>query len=623
MLNGSTLETRAQRARNLRLALAQINTTVGDIDGNTEKIRAWLSRAREVGAEIAVFPELAVTGYPPEDLLMKPEFIQANLNALESLLPDTHGLTAIIGFVDAQDDIFNAAAVIHDGRLVGVYHKTYLPNYSVFDEDRYFQAGNTTSVFSGEGVTIGVTVCEDVWSPASPAQVQALAGGAELLINISASPYYVGKRVHRERMLATRAADNVAIVAYCNLVGGQDELLFDGSSLVCSAGGEVLARGKAMEEDLVVVDLDIEDVFRRRLKDPRRRKEKLVHQGDQLVSETRLEVVRDKGVVNRDQENGSNPQSPIPIPSLAEPLSEEAEVYAALVLGTRDYVRKNGFKRVYIGLSGGIDSALTAAIAVDALGAEAVTGVAMPSRYSSSHSIEDAVDLAHNLGIEIKQIYIDETFQAYLDMLAPAWPGTEPNVAEENLQARIRGNILMALTNKYGGMVLTTGNKSEVSVGYSTLYGDMAGGFTPIKDIYKMTVYALARWRNQQAGRPLIPERSLTKAPSAELRPNQTDQDSLPPYEVLDPILEAYVENDLAVDQIEALGYDRATVQRVIRLVNINEYKRRQAPPGIKITARAFGKDRRLPITNAFKGWSNGHREAPASQPVSAQPGKM
>ncbi|MCW5851028.1 MAG: NAD+ synthase [Anaerolineae bacterium] len=614
MLNGSTLETRAQRARNLRLALAQINTTVGDIDGNTEKIRAWLNRARDIGAEIVVFPELAVPGYPPEDLLMKPEFIQANLNALESLLPDTHGLTAIIGFVDAQDDIFNAAAIIHDGQLIGVYHKTYLPNYSVFDEDRYFQAGNTTPVFSGKGVTIGVTICEDIWSPASPAEVQALAGGAELLINISASPYYVGKRVHRERMLATRAADNVAIVAYCNLVGGQDELLFDGSSLVCSAGGEVLARGKAMEEDLVVVDLDIEDVFRRRLKDPRRRKEKLVHQGDQLVSEVRL----DGNKADHPQPSTLNPQ-----PSLAEPLSEEAEVYGALVLGTRDYVRKNGFKRVYIGLSGGIDSALTAAIAVDALGAEAVTGVAMPSRYSSSHSIEDAVDLAHNLGIEIRQIYIDDTFQAYLDMLAPAWLGTEPNVAEENLQARIRGNILMALTNKYGGMVLTTGNKSEVSVGYSTLYGDMAGGFTPIKDIYKMTVYALARWRNQQAGRPLIPERSLTKAPSAELRPNQTDQDSLPPYEVLDPILEAYVENDLALDQIVALGYDRATVQRVIRLVNINEYKRRQAPPGIKITARAFGKDRRLPITNAFKGWSNGHREAPAPQTVTAQPSKM
>ena len=609
MLDGYHLEERAMREQSLRLALAQLNPTVGDIDGNVALIRRGLAQARAVGAQIVAFPELAIPGYPPEDLLMKPEFIQSNLHALESLLPDTRGLTAIIGFVDAQDDIFNAAAICHDGALAGVYHKRYLPNYSVFDEDRYFQAGLYNPVFVGHGVTFGVTICEDIWTATTPAEVQALLGGAELLINLSSSPYYMAKGIGRERMIATRAADNVAVVAYCNLVGGQDELIFDGASLVFNAAGEMIARGKTFEEDFVVVDIDIEDVFRRRLKDPRRRKEKLAH-----LSDARLDAIHLSPLP-------AAPRPPLDHAPIAAAPRDEAEVYGALLLGTRDYVRKNGFKRVYIGLSGGIDSALTAAIAVDALGQAAVTGVAMPSRYSSSHSLEDAHALAANLGIECLDVPIDAAFQGYLDMLAGVFAGTEPNVAEENLQARIRGNLLMALTNKFGGMVLTTGNKSEVSVGYSTLYGDMAGGFTPIKDIYKTYVYRLARWRNVTAGRILIPERSLTKAPSAELRPNQTDQDSLPPYEMLDPILEAYVEDDLSLDQIVALGYDRATVQRVIRMVNVNEYKRRQAPPGIKITARAFGKDRRLPITSGFRGWSNGARDAePAAASANATP---
>ncbi|MFN8475150.1 MAG: NAD+ synthase [Anaerolineae bacterium] len=606
MPNGVTdrldIEINALRPRRLRLALAQLNTTVGDIDGNCALIRQYLGRAREARAQIVVFPELAIPGYPPEDLLLKPEFIQANLAALESLLPDTAGLTAIIGFVDANVDIFNAAAICHDGRLAGVYHKTYLPNYSVFDEDRYFQAGSRDSVFVLGGVTFGVTVCEDIWSPTSPAETQALAGGAELLINISASPYYAGKRVNRERMIATRAADNVAIVAYCNLVGGQDELLFDGSSLVYSAGGELIARAPAFEDDFIVADLDIDDVFRRRLKDPRRRKERLVYSGDGAI-----EVVRLPEIPGAGEADSLTPVSRGPI---APALSDTAEVYRALVLGTRDYVQKNNFKKVVIGLSGGIDSSLTAAIAVDALGAANVVGVAMPSRYSSTHSLEDAAALARNLGIEYKVVSVDETFQAYLDMMAGAWPGAEPNVAEENLQARIRGNILMALSNKYGWLVLTTGNKSEVSVGYSTLYGDMAGGFTPIKDIYKTAVYALSRYRNALGS--VIPERSLTKAPSAELRPNQTDQDTLPPYDVLDGILEAYVEDDRSLAEIVALGYDEAVVRRVIRMVNINEYKRRQAPPGIKITQRAFGKDRRLPITNHFSGWNGAAASRPA-----------
>ncbi len=604
MPNGETLdiEINALRPRRLRLALAQLNTTVGDIDGNCARIRQGLARAREARAQIVVFPELAIVGYPPEDLLLKPEFIQANLAALESLLPDTAGMTAIIGFVDANVDIFNAAAICHGGRLVGVYHKTYLPNYSVFDEDRYFQAGNSDCVFQTGGVTFGVTVCEDIWSPTSPAETQALAGGAELLINISASPYYAGKRLNRERMIATRAADNVAIVAYCNLVGGQDELLFDGSSLVYSAGGELIARAPAFEEDFVVADLDIDDVFRRRLKDPRRRKDRLVYASDGIIETVRLPDIPAVGE--------AEPLVAVSRGPIAPPLSDTAEVYRALVLGTRDYVQKNNFKKVIIGLSGGIDSSLTAAIAVDALGAANVVGVAMPSCYSSSHSLEDAEALAKNLGIEYRLVPIDAAFQAYLETMAPAWPGTEPNVAEENLQARIRGNILMALSNKYGWLVLTTGNKSEVSVGYSTLYGDMAGGFTPIKDIYKTAVYALSRYRNTLG--MVIPERSLTKAPSAELRPDQTDQDTLPPYDVLDGILEAYVEDDRSVAEIVAMGYDEAIVRRVIRMVNINEYKRRQAPPGIKITQRAFGKDRRLPITNHFSGWDGGLAGRPA-----------
>ncbi|MFN8484679.1 MAG: NAD+ synthase [Anaerolineae bacterium] len=607
MPNGDTerldIEINALRPRRLRLALAQLNTTVGDIDGNCALIRQGLARAREARAQVVVFPELTIPGYPPEDLLLKPEFIQANLAALESLLPETVGLTAIIGFVDANVDIFNAAAICHDGRLAGIYHKTYLPNYSVFDEDRYFQAGSAASVFVLGGVTFGVTVCEDIWSPTSPAETQALAGGAELLINISASPYYAGKRANRERMIATRAADNVAIVAYCNLVGGQDELLFDGSSLVYSAGGELIARAPAFEDDFIVADLDIDDVFRRRLKDPRRRKDRLVYAGDDAI-----EVVRLPDIASR-----ADPEALVPVSRgpIAPALSDTAEVYRALVLGARDYVQKNSFKKVVIGLSGGIDSSLTAAIAVDALGAANVAGVAMPSRYSSTHSLEDAEALARNLGIEYRLVPIDGTFQAYLETMAPAWPGTEPNVAEENLQARIRGNILMALSNKYGWLVLTTGNKSEVSVGYSTLYGDMAGGFTPIKDIYKTAVYTLSRYRNTLG--PVIPERSLTKAPSAELRPDQTDQDTLPPYDVLDGILEAYVEDDRSLAEIVALGYDEAVVRCVIRMVNINEYKRRQAPPGIKITQRAFGKDRRLPITNHFRGWNGGGRPAGAS----------
>jgi NAD+ synthase (glutamine-hydrolysing) len=573
--------------RTLRIGLAQINPTVGDLQGNGQKILDYIGRARGLGVDLVAFPELAITGYPPEDLLLKPDFIQANLDCLQQIVEGARSITVVVGFVDSADDIYNAAAIIHDGALAGVYHKMYLPNYGVFDENRYFQAGTDYPVFVLQGTTIGINICEDVWYPAGPGEVQALAGGAEVIANISSSPYHAGKGLARERMLATRAADNVATVAFCNLVGGQDELVFDGNSVIFDERGELVMRGKQFEEDLVVADLDVGSVFRQRLHDPRRRKEKLA---------------ADVGKVSRialPEAKSREEKPPLPVRKM-ERLEPLAEIYQALVLGTRDYVRKNGFQKVVIGLSGGIDSSLTAAIAVDALGKENVVGVFMPSCYSSEESREDAGKLAENLGIRFLSIPIDATFQAYLDMLAEPFAGMEPDVTEENIQARIRGNILMALSNKFGWLVLTTGNKSEVSAGYCTLYGDMAGGFAVIKDVPKTLVYPLAGRVNALADREVIPRRVFEKAPTAELRPDQRDEDTLGPYATLDPILHAYVEEDQGLDEIVALGFDEATVRRIIRMVDRNEYKRRQAPPGVKITPRAFGKDRRLPITNQY-----------------------
>ncbi len=574
--------------RMIRLGLAQINTTVGDLEGNRRKIVAYIERARELGVDVVAFPELAIPGYPPEDLLLKTDFIEANLAALRAITPATKGITAVVGFADAADDIYNAAAVLHDGELAGVYHKQYLPNYGVFDENRYFQAGREVPVFVRGEAVFGVTICEDIWYPAGPAELQALAGGAELLINISSSPYHASKGHHRERMIATRAADNVAVVAYCNLVGGQDELVFDGHSVVYGARGERIARGPQFREELVVADVDLDEVFRRRLHDPRRRKEKRALPADGLVRRVHLPAI-----------SATQPKPPVETTDvpLLDPL---AEIYQALILGTRDYVHKNGFDTVVIGMSGGIDSSLTTVIAADALGPDHVVGVAMPTRYSSSHSLEDARQVAENLGIRFLVIPIDDTFQSYLDMLAEVFQDTQPDVTEENIQPRIRGNVLMALSNKFGWMVLTTGNKSEVAVGYATLYGDTAGGFAVIKDIPKTMVYQLARYRNTWRDGPVIPERVFTKPPSAELRPDQKDTDSLPPYELLDPILQAYVEEDKGLEEIVALGFDREMVRQVIRMVDRNEYKRRQSPPGVKITHRAFGKDRRLPITNHY-----------------------
>ncbi|HKQ64422.1 MAG TPA: NAD+ synthase [Methylomirabilota bacterium] len=570
--------------RRLRVALGQINPTVGDFDGNVRMIVDAIERARGLGASLVAFPELAITGYPPEDLLFKPAFIEANLRALDEVTRATRGLAVVVGFVDKRDDIFNAAAVLHDGVRVGVYHKQYLPNYGVFDENRYFQAGTESPVFVAGDTTFAVNVCEDIWYPGGPTAVQALAG-AELIVNINGSPYHAGKARFRDQLVSTRAADDLVCIAYVNTVGGQDELVFDGASLIVNEQGEVVARGRMFEEDLVVADLDLDAVFRARLRDPRRRKEKLA--GSDTAARVSLPPL-------------SAPEAPITPPDVPVPGPVE-EVFGALVLGTRDYVRKNGFKRVVIGLSGGIDSSLVAAVAVEALGRENVAGVGMPSVYSSAGTRRDARLLAKNLGIEFLTIPITSALQAYKRTLAKVFKGMKEDVTEENLQARIRGNLLMALSNKFGWLVLTTGNKSEYSVGYTTLYGDMAGGFAVIKDVPKMLVYELARHVNARAGRPVIPESVFTRAPSAELRPNQTDQDTLPPYELLDQIVQGYVEENLGVNDLIARGFAADVVRRVVSMVDINEYKRRQAPIGVKITPRAFGRDWRPPIVNRFR----------------------
>lgn len=575
--------------RRLRVGMAQINTTVGDFQGNTEKILKAAAEARSLAVDLLTFPELAICGYPPEDLLLKPKFIEENLRALDRVIEGSPGLTMVVGFVDAEGDIYNAAAVIHDGKLVSVYRKIYLPNYGVFDENRYFQSGKECPVYVIAGVGVGINICEDIWYEAGPATAQAYSG-AEVIVNISASPYHFGKRDYMERMLGTRASDNVALVAYNNLVGGQDELVFSGNSMVLDEKGQLIARGKQFEEDLIVADLDVEAVFRTRLHDPRWRK------GTLLLDQGRL--CGTKIIVSEAPFAASKP----PLPQRQLPArSPLGEVYDALLLGTRDYIRKNGFEKVLIGLSGGIDSSLVAAIAVDALGPSNVVGVAMPSRYSSPGSVSDAELLARNLGIELIKIPIEQIFQAYLETLALSFKGTQPNVAEENIQARIRGNLLMALSNKFGWLVLTTGNKSEMATGYATLYGDMAGGFAVIKDVPKTMVCQLAKYRNSVAGWELIPSSILEKPPSAELRPEQKDTDTLPPYDLLDPVLTAYVEEDKSIEQIIATGIPAEVVKRAARLVDTSEYKRRQAPPGIKITPRAFGRDRRLPITNQFK----------------------
>jgi NAD+ synthase (glutamine-hydrolysing) len=566
----------------LRVAAAQLNMVVGDLEGNSALIREAYEAAEAAECDLVVFPELTVTGYPPEDLLLRPAFVAQANEMLDKLAAHTAHAVAVVGFPELDRELHNAAAVCANGRVYGVYRKRLLPNYAVFDEQRYFVAPREPlPLFVIGGVKVGVSICEDAWSPTGPILAEA-EGGADLIVNLNASPYYAQRLAERESMLATRAADAAVPIVYANLVGGQDELVFDGASLVFDEQGGLIARAKQFRPDLLVVDIDVRDVSRSRARDRRGTIETLPLP-ETHVSDRRPEPTR--------------------VPPRIEPtLSPVQEVYEALVLGTRDYVRKNGFTDVLVGLSGGIDSALVAAIAVDALGAEHVVGVLMPSRYSSAHSISDAEALVGNLGIRSYTVPIEPAHAAFETMLAPLFEGTAPNLAEENVQARVRGNVLMTISNKFGWMVLTTGNKSEMATGYATLYGDMAGGFAVIKDVPKTLVYALCNDLNERAGREMIPQSVIDKPPSAELAPDQLDSDSLPPYEVLDPIIEGYVEDDLSVAELVARGHDSELTRRVARMVDRNEYKRRQAAPGVRVSPKAFGKDRRLPITNRWPG---------------------
>ena len=560
----------------IRLAMAQINPTVGDLQGNTSKIIEYIDRSRDQKADIVAFPELAVTGYPPEDLVLKPQFVRDNMECVDRISAAADGIAAVFGYLDDSPDsgrddgddftpastrVYNAAGLAYEGNLAGVYHKVHLPNYGVFDEDRYFKPGEDSPIYPVAGVAVGITICEDIWYPDGPIAEQSRAG-ARLIVNINGSPFHAGRSAERERMLSQRAAANGVFLAYVNMVGGQDELVFDGGSMVLGPCGQLIARASQFEEDLLVVDLDLNDTASAPTSDL----------GRPQAEEHRPAVYHGDG-----------------------------EVYAALLLGTRDYVRKCGFDRVLVAMSGGIDSSLVAVIASDALGPENVIGVSMPSRFSSEGSVLDARALARNLGIELREIPIEHGFSVFMDALEPHFNSTEWGIAEENLQSRIRGNLIMALSNKFGWLVLTTGNKSEMATGYATIYGDMAGGFAVIKDVPKLLVYKLARYRNSLGAKPVIPQSVIEKPPSAELRPGQKDEDSLPPYSVLDPILEAYVEEDKSFDEIVKTAFEPEVVRRVVSLVDHSEYKRRQAPPGIKITHRNFGRGRRMPIANRYR----------------------
>ncbi|MGI8661416.1 MAG: NAD+ synthase, partial [Thermoleophilaceae bacterium] len=576
----------------ITVALGQMNATVGDIAGNAATISALTASARDEGAELIVFPELALCGYPPEDLLLKTHFLDATGMALEELARQTQGIVALVGFPERDDEVYNSAAVLADGRVAAVYRKLYLPNYGVFDEQRYFQPGTEAATFDVNGVTVGLTVCEDIWEPGPPASTEALAG-AQVIVNLSASPYHAGKGIERERMLAQRARDNLSAIFLCNSFGGQDELVFDGHSVAIDQEGTVLARAPQFAEALTLCPIEPAAAVRARLRDPRHRSAVRRQRREQSGAQSLARLVVE-------------PQGRDPIGGpLAAVLCPEREVYRALRCGLRDYAEKNGFAHVVVGLSGGIDSALVAMLAVDALGPDRVSCVVMSSPHSAIDTQADARTIADNLKTGLIELPIEAAMSAYEELLREPFSGREPGIAEENLQARIRGNLVMALSNAFGWLVLTTGNKSELSVGYATLYGDMAGGFAVLKDVFKGWVYRLVAWRNAEhtaAGHPgeLVPAAVLERPPSAELRPDQRDDDSLPAYELLDAILAGYVEQDLDVADLTARGHPAEEVERVVRLVDLAEYKRRQAPPGIRISTKAFGRDRRLPITSRY-----------------------
>jgi len=560
--------------RTLRIAMAQINPVVGNIEGNKDKIKFYIEQAKEKTVDVIAFPELALTGYPPEDLLFKKQFIDDIKTNLYDLIECTTGITAIIGLAREDGGIFNSAAVISNKKLIGFYDKKLLPNYGVFDEKRYFTPGEYNPVYLIDGIVIGINICEDIWFQNGPTKDQTNSG-AQLIININGSPFDIEKRPVRENMLKERALENQVYISYTNMVGGQDELVFDGGSVLLKPNGEIIARGKAFEEDLIISDLCLEE------------------QSEFIESPTHI-------FISKSAENKN-------LISIIENQIIETDqfeqIHNALVLGTRDYVVKSGFSKVLLGLSGGIDSALTCYIAVQAFGKDNVLGVIMPSRFSSEGSIVDSQLLANNLGIETKVIPIEPAYTAYLDMLEESFKGTELGIAEENIQARIRGNILMALSNKFNWIVLITGNKSEMATGYSTLYGDMAGGFAVLKDVPKTLVYKLCEYINTFHEKSVIPETIITKPPSAELREDQKDEDSLPPYDILDSILKYYVEEDKSYQEIINLGYDKELVKKTALLVDRSEYKRKQSPPGVKITPRNFGRDRRIPLINLYKEW--------------------
>ena len=586
--------------RTLRIALGQVNTAVGDIDGNARLIIDTMAKAREAGAELVAFPELAITGYPPEDLVLHRRFVADNRAALERVAAEARGIAAIVGFVDGsperREPVYNASAFLHEGSIASVYRKIHLPNYGVFDEERYFERGAECPVIDFRGIRIGMTICEDVWESVGPSEVER-ASGAEINININASPFERGKDGVRRELIGDLARRNQVFACYVNQVGGQDELVFDGTSLVYGPDGSLIAEGERFSEDLLVVDLDLDRVSE-------------VRSGRAWSgpSSGELAAIGNASEISLSRVSSSVPGSAISTEALLsrEPLSEEAEVYRALVLGTRDYARKSGFDKAVIALSGGIDSTLTAVIAVDALGAENVLCVALPSRYSSDGSVTDAEDLSKRLGIKLWNLPIEPAHAAFEEILEEEFRGTEPNVAEENVQSRVRGNVIMTISNKFGYLVLTTGNKSEFATGYATLYGDMAGGYAVIKDVPKTLVFRLCEYRNEAGPGAPIPRTVIDKPPSAELRPDQLDSDSLPPYDILDRILERYIEDlwdapEIIAEEARLDGGDEATVRRVLQMVDRNEYKRRQSPPGVKITQLAFGRDRRMPIASRYR----------------------